>query len=181
MKRLLCFPQTLMKPIIQRYSQYAGLPQAIVSIRQQSLYVFRNLNFLAVFPVSTSRYGVGSNPNSLCTPLGVHRVYKKIGTNTPTLMCFVGRVAQNIATLNPFPTVSYKDAICTRIIWLASLQTCPARKFLDSQHRYIYIHGTIDEKRVGRPASSGCIRMRNSDVCSLFSVLQENSLVHIVQ
>lgn len=181
MKRLLCFPQKLLKPIIQRYSQYAGLPQAIVSIRQQSLYVFKNLSLLAALPVSTSRYGLGCNPNSFRTPLGTHRVYKKIGDHAPCLMRFVGRVAQSPATCNPLATVSREDAICTRILWLAGVHSDGWRQFLDSQHRHIYIHGTIDEQRIGRPASRGCIRMRNADVCFLFSVLQENSLVHIIR
>ena len=34
--------------------------------------------------------------------------------------------------------------------------------------RYIYIHGTNHEERLGRPASIGCVRMGNSEVIDLY-------------
>lgn len=53
----------------------------------------------------------------------------------------------------------------TRILWLRGLEPQNARAF----SRYIYIHGTPEERNVGRPASYGCIRMRSRDVIALFS------------
>jgi lipoprotein-anchoring transpeptidase ErfK/SrfK len=37
-----------------------------------------------------------------------------------------------------------------------------------------YIHGTTDEKSVGRAASHGCIRMKNDDVIALGKLLMEH-------
>ncbi|MGU9977122.1 MAG: L,D-transpeptidase family protein [Candidatus Oxydemutatoraceae bacterium WSBS_2016_MAG_OTU14] len=181
MRRLLFCPKKLLQCALQRYPRYAVLPYALISIRQQALYLFRNAHLITTFPVSTSRYGVGSRPHSFRTPSGLHRVYKKIGNSSPQFMRFVGRNEQHKAQLNPLPTISYEDAICTRILWLERLPfNRHWRKLLDSKKRYIYIHGTIDEKRIGRVASRGCIRMRNDDVCKAFSILQEQSLIYII-
>jgi Uncharacterized protein conserved in bacteria len=45
--------------------------------------------------------------------------------------------------------------------------------------RYIYIHGTHDEKNIGKPRSHGCIRMRNLDVIELFDRVSEGDTVFI--
>jgi lipoprotein-anchoring transpeptidase ErfK/SrfK len=34
--------------------------------------------------------------------------------------------------------------------------------------RFIYIHGTNDLSRLGKPVSHGCIRMDNQDIIDLF-------------
>lgn len=39
---------------------------------------------------------------------------------------------------------------------------------VDTQRRYIYIHGTPDEVPLGIPGSKGCVRMHNADVIELF-------------
>ncbi|HYF35283.1 MAG TPA: L,D-transpeptidase, partial [Prosthecobacter sp.] len=56
------------------------------------------------------------------------------------------------------------DLVLTRILWLHGQEPRNANTFT----RYIYIHGTNDEAAIGRPASHGCIRMRNADVIELF-------------
>ena len=38
----------------------------------------------------------------------------------------------------------------------------------NAYRRFIYIHGTPEEWRVGSPASYGCIRMRSRDVIDLY-------------
>jgi lipoprotein-anchoring transpeptidase ErfK/SrfK len=38
---------------------------------------------------------------------------------------------------------------------------------VDSQRRFIYIHGTPDTEPMGEAKSHGCIRMRNADVITL--------------
>jgi lipoprotein-anchoring transpeptidase ErfK/SrfK len=52
---------------------------------------------------------------------------------------------------------------------------------VDSKERYIYIHGTGEEGKLGTPASHGCIRMKNADVINLFNRVDENTLVYITQ
>jgi lipoprotein-anchoring transpeptidase ErfK/SrfK len=49
----------------------------------------------------------------------------------------------------------------------------------DTFSRYIYIHGTSDEKRIGQTVSHGCIRMKNQDVIELFDDVLVNDLVFI--
>lgn len=62
------------------------------------------------------------------------------------------------------------DWILTRILWLEGCETGTNRRGrVDTKSRYIYIHGTHDEEKIGSPASHGCIRMRNSDILELFA------------
>jgi hypothetical protein len=46
--------------------------------------------------------------------------------------------------------------------------------------RCIYIHGTPEEKTIGRPASYGCIRMKSNDVAALFNCIPLGTIVQIV-
>jgi lipoprotein-anchoring transpeptidase ErfK/SrfK len=52
-------------------------------------------------------------------------------------------------------------------------------KGIDSFSRYIYIHGTHEEGLIGLKASHGCIRMFNSDVIELYSVVKKGTKVLI--
>lgn len=61
------------------------------------------------------------------------------------------------------------DWILTRILWLSGCETGKNRRGkVDSYRRYIYIHGTHEEAKIGSPASHGCIRMGNEDMLDLF-------------
>ncbi len=68
-----------------------------------------------------------------------------------------------------------RDPITTRIIWLRGLEAQNAHAF----QRCIYIHGTPQEKAIGRPASYGCIRMKSSDVAALYDRVPLGTLVQI--
>jgi lipoprotein-anchoring transpeptidase ErfK/SrfK len=52
---------------------------------------------------------------------------------------------------------------------------------VDTKHRYIYIHGTHEENRIGQPVSHGCIRMLNDDVIELFELVDVGTPVEIVE
>ena len=52
---------------------------------------------------------------------------------------------------------------------------------VDSYNRYIYIHGTAHEDKIGTQASHGCIRMNNDDIIKLFENVTENMLVLILE
>lgn len=172
----------IVRMMVRHYPRGAGLPQALVSISDQTIYLVRRFHLLASYPISTSRFGTGTIWHSYRTPLGVHCVAQKIGAASSLLTRFKARRRQGKAKLNPLPTISSEDAVCTRILWLDGLENRYNRNgFLDSLRRCIYIHGTIDEKRIGRPSSLGCIRMRNTDVCRVFDLLENNSLVCILQ
>ena len=167
--------------MLRTYPKYAKHPLALIDISMQRLYLIKHLHLCAQYPISTSHYGIGSAKGSLKTPQGAHRVAEKIGEGESLYRCFKARQATDkMASLNPYTTISVEDAICTRILWLAGLEPKVNQGgYCDSQRRYIYIHGTTDEKRIGRPSSVGCIRMKNKDVVEVFDILECNSIVYI--
>jgi lipoprotein-anchoring transpeptidase ErfK/SrfK len=67
------------------------------------------------------------------------------------------------------------DLVLTRILWLGGTQPHNANTF----ERYIYIHGTNDEARIGRAMSHGCVRLRNADVIQLFDLVPVGTAVWI--
>jgi lipoprotein-anchoring transpeptidase ErfK/SrfK len=131
-----------------------------ISIRDQRLDLVSGDKVLATYPVSTSRFGLGSEPGSLKTPLGHFRVAEKIGDDMPLGTVFLGRVP--LGPDDPLPET--EDLITSRILWLDGLEGHNA----NTRDRFIYIHGTRHEDQVGQPASHGCVRMRNVDIVDLF-------------
>ena len=146
----------------------------IISIRDQKLMLMENGGRVAIYPISTSKYGVGDFRGKMTTPLGYLMVAKKIGDNAPVGAVFhhrqlTGEVLQ--------PNAPGRDPVTTRIIWLTGLEAQNAQAF----HRGIYIHGTPEEKTIGRPASYGCIRMKSADVAVLYDQVPLGALVQITQ
>lgn len=170
----------LARRLARRYPGAALKPQALVSVSAQRLHVVERGHLRASYPVSTARLGLGADWHSFRTPPGAHRVASKIGAGAPLYARFAGRRPTGaVARPNPLPTIG-ADAVCTRALWLDGLE--PGKNLggrRDSRSRHIYIHGTPDEKRVGRPASHGCVRMTNRHVRVLFDELREGSLVHL--
>jgi len=125
-----------------------------------------------VYPVSTSKFGLGDNWGSMATPLGMLQVAQKIGDRAP-----VGAVFHNRRFTGEIlqPNAPGRDPIVTRIIWLRGLEASNAHAY----NRGIYIHGTPQEKNIGRPASYGCIRMKSSDVTQLYAQLPVGAVVQI--
>ncbi len=145
----------------------------IVSVREQKLMLVQGGSQIALYPVSTSKFGIGDAWGRMTTPLGFLAVAQKIGDNAP-----VGGVFHNrhfTGEVIP-PDAPGRDPITTRIIWLRGLESANAHAYA----RCIYIHGTPQEKFLGRPASYGCIRMRSSDVAELYSQLTVGTLVQIL-
>ena len=124
---------------------------------------------------STSRFGAGQKTNSRRTPLGLHRIARKIGHGAPAGTVFQSRRAIG------FTWKGMPDAkITTRILWLEGLEPGFNRGGeVDSRARYIYIHGTSDETTLGRPASSGCVHLAAHDLIPLFEKLPCGTLVWI--
>ena len=72
------------------------------------------------------------------------------------------------------------DIISSRILWLEGLEAGKNKgSNLDSFKRYIYIHGTHEEEKLGEKASHGCIRMGNNDIIDLCNRDIINTLVYI--
>jgi lipoprotein-anchoring transpeptidase ErfK/SrfK len=107
------------------------------------------------------------------TPLGRFKIVEKIGDNMPEGTIFRSRVA--LGPEEPLPET--EDLITSRILWLDGL----GRDNANTKERFIYIHGTKHEDRIGRPDSHGCIRMRNEDVIDLFNRVEEGTQVLIAE
>jgi lipoprotein-anchoring transpeptidase ErfK/SrfK len=147
--------------------------RVIVSVKDQKLMVVHGNQRVAVYPVSTSKYGLGDYWGRMTTPLGYLQVACKIGNNAPD-----GAVFHNRRFTGEIlrPNAPGRDPIITRIIWLRGLEPQNAHAF----NRCIYIHGTPEERYIGRPASYGCIRMKSHDVTTLFNELPVGALVQII-
>ncbi len=133
------------------------------------------------YSVSTSKNGVGERNGSLCTPRGRHLVRALIGAGEPENAVFVRRRATGeIWTPEMHAKYPGRDWILTRILWLSGCE--PGRNRLgevDTMRRYIYIHGSPDFARMGRPGSIGCIRMRSRDIVELFDLVSPYTPVDI--
>ena len=138
---------------------------------------------LASYPVSTARNGPGEKHDSQCTPRGLHRVEEKIGYGAANGAVFVGREpTAEVCTPAAFEAEPDRDWILTRILWLGGCE--PGRnqgELVDTQTRYIYIHGCPDALPLAPPASHGCIRMRNHDILDLFDRVDVGTTVDIVE
>ncbi len=164
-----------------RYPGFPAMPLLVVDISEQTLAWYDDGRLRKRFPVSTSKYGIGSRAGSNRTPLGMHYVRRKIGAGAPIGAIFRGRVdTGRIADIEHRPRSTGDDFVTSRIFWLSGLDDGRNRgDGVDSYSRYIYIHGTHEEGLIGRPASHGCIRMRNRDVIALFEQIPERTLVWI--
>lgn len=171
------------KQLETSFGQSPGSNIVLVNIKQQTLQVVHNGEITRNYSISSSIFGIGNQENSFKTPLGVHRVAQKIGEGAPFGTVFKARVdtgkVTNILTTD---TSSKEDYVTSRILWLEGLEQDKNKGAgIDSFQRYIYIHGTAEEGRIGRPASQGCIRMRNADVIELFNLLEIGTLVNIIE
>ncbi len=177
-------------PLLQQaceiYPQHADFPAAIISVSEQVLYLFIKGSFACSYPVSTSRNGVGQKEGSYQTPIGIHCVEEKIGTDAEFAEIFLSRERTNsFASIEHEAVCTEVECITSRILWLSGLEEgvnkakSPEGYNVDSYQRYIYIHGTHEEGLIGQTASIGCVRMKNADVIDLFEKLFVSSLVII--
>lgn len=135
----------------------------VVSVKDQKLGVYGKDGKLAKkYVISTSKFGLGDKTGSNCTPLGQHEIVAKIGHGLPAGAVLKSR-HWNGEVLKP--NAPGRDPIVSRILWLKGMEKNNKNAF----NRFIYIHGTPEEKNLGRPASFGCVRMGMKDVVDLFN------------
>ena len=153
-----------------------------VSIKAQKMYHLLNNKVIKKYTISSAEKGVGNIKNSKQTPLGLHSVKEKHGDNTPLNGKMIGRVFYGqIATIYKDGNRSKTDDITTRVLWLTGEEEDVNKGGnVDSYQRYIYIHGTSEEGRLGTPASHGCIRMNNKDVLELYNKIPVGTKVLIL-
>ena len=169
--------------IVQNYLKEKVVKEVIfVSIKKQKLYYIKNNKTISEYIISSSAYGTGNKAGSNKTPLGLHKVKYKYGDNTPINGRMIARVyTGEIATVYKDSTKSNTDDVTTRILWLEGLEQGENKgEGIDSFKRYIYIHGTSEEGRLGTPASHGCIRMKNKEVIDLYNKVAIGTLVLIL-
>ena len=152
-----------------------------IDISQQRLYLKQNNDLIKSYPISSSKYGEGSTENSNMTPLGLHVIKEKIGTDVPINTLFISRInTKRTVNIENSRNKTKDDHITSRILWLDGLEEGKNKgKGVDSYSRYIYIHGTHEEGLIGEKASHGCIRMLNNDVIDLYNYVNIGTKVYI--
>ena len=146
----------------------------VVSVKDQKLGLYQEGQLKKTYKISTSKFGLGDRPGSNCTPLGQHQVVAKIGHGLPAGAVLKSR-RWNGEVLKP--NAPGRDPIVSRILWLKGTES-------DNRHaysRFIYIHGTPEENRLGQPASYGCVRMGMKDVVNVFDSVNVGAKVMITK
>jgi len=113
------------------------------------------------------------------TPTGIHKIESKIGDNLPfgtifskkeNINCIANIIKSEKKYSNNQPVY-----MTSRIICLKGME----KENLNSYNRCIYIHGTNKEYLIGKPASHGCIRMKNDDVIELYDLISTINYINI--
>ena len=165
----------------KRFSSINSEKYILVIPSKQILFLISKGVAIFSYPVSTSKFGLGNENDSFKTPPGLHYIADKIGEDMPKMTIFKGRrtLVNNLTLADlglPENTdirnehfATHDDVITSRILWLKGHEDGVNKgDNIDSYTRYIYIHGTAHEDKIGTPDSHGCVRMNNNDVIELF-------------
>ena len=165
----------------ERFPSINSEKYILVIPSKQMLFLISKGAAIFSYPVSTSKFGLGNVNDSFKTPPGLHYIADKIGEDMPKMTIFKGRrtLVNNLTLADldlPENTdirnehfATHDDVITSRILWLKGHEDGVNKgDNIDSYSRYIYIHGTAHEDKIGTPDSHGCVRMNNNDVIELF-------------
>ena len=144
----------------------------VISVSDQRLVVFDDGAPVKSYPISTSKFGLGSKSRSNKTPLGKMYVHQKVGGGARPGTVFKSRRPTGEVIK---PNTPGRDPIVSRILWLEGRE----RSNANTKERMIYIHGTPEERTIGRPASYGCIRMKSKDVIDLYDRIPTGANVYV--
>jgi hypothetical protein len=123
--------------------------------------------------------------DSLGTPRGLHEIAERIGAGAPPGTVFKGRVNTGKHFNELGDEANVAKLITTRILWLRGLEPGvnagknAAGEVVDTHARYVYIHGTNHEDRLGQPYSAGCVEMNNLEIVGLFEQVRNGDMVWI--
>ncbi|MEP6823150.1 MAG: L,D-transpeptidase [Chthoniobacterales bacterium] len=148
--------------------------EIIVSVADQELALIARGKTLARYPISTSKFGVGDGVGTYRTPLGSMYISAKLGDGLPAGAVIKSRIATGEVLA---PDAPGRDPIVSRVLWLRGKED----QNRNARERCIYIHGTAEEKRIGRRASFGCIRMKSKDVIALYARVHIGTPVRITE
>ena len=135
--------------------------------------------------ISTSLRPPSNVKDSLGTPRGLHEIAEKVGAGAPPGIVFKGRVSTGKHFAEFDAAAQATNLITTRLLWLRGLEPgvnagSNARgEVVDTHARYVYIHGTNHEDRLGKPTSAGCVEMNNLEIIALFDQVRTGDLVWI--
>jgi lipoprotein-anchoring transpeptidase ErfK/SrfK len=180
---MLALPQSFTEKI--QLLNVAESPRVIVvRASDQKMFLYQNGEITSEYTISTALKGLGQKANTYQTPLGLHRIKQKIGKDAPSGAIFESREFHGEIWKSDAEE-SNKDLVTTRVLWLEGLEpgynsgTDAEGTVVDSYQRYIYIHGTNHENDLGKPASHGCVRMKNENIIQFFDKVEEGDLVWI--
>jgi hypothetical protein len=152
----------------------------VVRIGTATLQFLRNGAVAKSYVVSTSKRPPSNVKNSLGTPRGLHEIAERIGADQPPGAVFKARRPTGRHFSEMPDAAADTNLITTRILWLRGLEPGVNRGGdVDTYERYVYIHGTNQEARLGEPISAGCVLMRNLDVIELYDEVRTGDLVWI--
>lgn len=172
----------MLQALQKDFPQYSTQQVVLVDPVIQRLLLIEHERVAGSWLISTAEAGLGNRKDSYQTPAGVHRIKQCYGDGAAPGMIFKARQnTGHVANILTEPGArSDADNITTRILWLDGLQPGVNKGGdVDSFGRYIYIHGTDEEGRLGQPASHGCIRMGNLDIIELYERVGIDTLVVI--
>ncbi|MSU70058.1 MAG: L,D-transpeptidase [Opitutaceae bacterium] len=150
-------------------------------IGTQTLQFVEHCAVVKSYVISTSARPPSNIKDSLCTPRGLHEIAERIGAGQPPGTVFQSRVPTGRYYLEFADSRPGTSLITSRILWLRGLEPGVNRGGrVDTYGRYIYVHGTNQEDRIGKPWSAGCVLMRNLDIVELYDEIRTGDLVWIV-
>ncbi len=151
-----------------------------VHIATQTMQFFRGPELVRSYVISTSKRPPSNVKDSLGTPVGLHAIAERIGAGQPPGMVFKGRVSIGHHYSELPDAETHPNLITSRILWLRGLEPGVNQGGnVDSYSRYIYLHGTNHEERLGTPQSAGCVLMRNLDIVELYEDVRAGDFVWI--
>ena len=150
-----------------------------VRIGTATLQFYRQGALVKSYAISTSKRPPSNLKDSLGTPRGLHEIAERIGAGQPPGMVFKSRVPTG-RHYHELPDSDTADLITGRILWLRGLEPgVNAGGNVDTYARYVYIHGTNHEARIGEPLSAGCVLMRNQEIVELYEQVRTGDRVLI--
>jgi hypothetical protein len=151
-----------------------------VRISTATLQFFRAGVLVKSYAISTSKRPPSNVKHSLGTPCGLHEIAERIGAGQPPGMVFKARVSTG-RHFSELPNASGEENLITsRILWLRGLEPgLNEGGEVDTYSRYIYVHGTNHEDRIGEAMSAGCVLMRNLDIAELYEQVRRGDQVLI--
>ena len=156
-----------------------------VRIATQTMQLFRGSELVRSYVISTSKRPPSNVKDSLGTPRGLHAIAEKIGADQPPGMVFKSRVPTGRHFHELPDAETHPNLITSRILWLRGLESGvnqgvnAAGESVDTHARYVYLHGTNHEDRLGTPQSAGCVLMGNLDIIALYDEVRTGDLVWI--